>query len=68
MTYCYRCTVCGRQMEWHERRDDIICPSHTQMPPYKSTMVRDYRAESAGIQTFTSALGDGKIETKIVNP
>lgn len=73
MIYCFRCPVCDYRTEVvgrGEYRHPPIC-NHGDKANFvenQSTyMIRDYRAESAGIQTFTSALGDGKVETRVVD-
>lgn len=67
MTYVFKCPECGDIGEYSRRDPAPRCFGDT-LDDHDVEMVRDYRAESVGIQTFTSALGDGKVETKVVNP
>lgn len=45
MSYCYRCKICGREIEQSTRTAPFRCPSCGAAV----SLVRDYRAENAGI-------------------
>lgn len=59
MTFCWKCPKCGYKMETNDH-------STPECPKSPNLMIRDYRAEAAGVQVFISALGDGKVSTKHV--
>lgn len=46
MTYCFRCPECGRVVEKTDR-EDVYCACRKM--PNPTLMLRDYRAESAGV-------------------
>jgi hypothetical protein len=62
MIYVFKCPTCGIQLEELNRAPrEHVGDDHTTL------MVRDWRAEAVGVQVFTSALGDDKVQTKHVN-
>ena len=62
MRFCFKCPKCGKQDEVIGYRTTVLCTEDD------TPMIRDYRAEATGVQVFTSALGDGKVETRVVKP
>lgn len=72
MTYCWKCTECKYKITTAWRHPVPMCENSQVLTsnPAKVThgMVRDYREEAVGIETFTSALGDGKVEARRVKP
>jgi len=75
MTFCFKCPECGYRVETAVRDP---APTHfhswkrnTKKNPQarrEFTMIRDYRAEAAGVQVFISALGEGKSQARTVKP
>lgn len=68
--YCFKCPACGYTVETTVRDPAPVClqenDEHFWNDPV--VMIRDYRAEAVGIETFTSVLGEGKVETRVVEP
>jgi len=75
MTFCFKCPECGYRVETTVREP---APTHfhswkpgakkNPQPRREVSMIRDYRAESSNVWTFTNALGEGKSEARTVKP
>lgn len=63
-TYCFKCLSCEATWENSSKKLGLHPLNGCQTP----NVVRDYRAEAVGIETFTSVLGEGKVETRVVEP
>jgi hypothetical protein len=64
MTFCFKCKACGYTTQQAVREPAPTCNNEHQ----EVVMIRDYRTESSNVFTFTNALGDGKVGTRVVKP
>lgn len=63
MIYVWKCKECGYGFERQTREPSSPdpCPNCAA-----DALRRDWHAEHVNMEVFTSALGDGKVQTKIV--
>lgn len=65
MIYAWVCKECGYGFERQTREPTSPdpCPNCAA-----DALRRDWRAESSNVWTFTNALGEGKVHTRVVSP